>query len=93
MKAFIYKMLFIALALAKTGENAAEEGDPVTKTTQLNRWMSPALASGYLTLFFLVFVSYNAFLLLGAIQVPSYQLEKSKDEKEAASNPFKEIWG
>ena len=84
-------MLFIAVALANAGGDPADK-DTDTKTTQLNRWMSPALASGYLTFFFLVFVSYNAFLLLGAIQVPSYQLEKSKDEKEAA-NPFKEIWG
>ena len=94
MKAFIYTLMLLGMVLADpVGNNQAKVGDdPVVKNTELNKWMSPALASGYLTFFFLMFISYNAFLLLGAIQVPAYQLEKPKDEKDA-KNQFEHIWG
>ena len=34
---------------------------------KIQMWMSPALLSGYLTFLFLLVISYNAFLFLGAI--------------------------
>ena len=64
MKVFICSMLLLGMALA--GEVDPLKSDEETNT-ELWKWMSPNLASGYLTFFFLVFVSYNAFLLLGSI--------------------------
>ena len=93
MKAMMFAFMALALVSAGNGEVGDTPGDDTAKPTNLNKWMSPALASGYLTFFFLLFVSYNAFLLLGAIQVPSYQLEKPKDDKDATKNQFEAIWG
>ena len=89
MKTFIYTMMMVGLVLAA---DPKEKSDEVTNTN-LNKWMSPALASGYLTFFFLLFMSYNAFLLLGAIQVPTYQIEGPKKDDRETKNQFEHIWG
>ena len=38
----------------------------------IQQWISPNIITGYLTFFFLLFVAYIGFGLLGAVQVPPY---------------------
>ena len=105
MKACILSLLYISMVAASLKSEASRElggetelksagTDGVDTNSKLHYWMTPALISGYLTFFFLLFICYNAFLLLGAIQSPSYQVEgPKKDDKEAGKNQFEHIWG
>ena len=57
-------LLFASLAEAKTlGENS-----------KLDYWTSSEGTAGFLAFFFLLFFAYTSFGLLGAIEVPMYQL-------------------
>ena len=65
--------------LGALAEAQAAIGDKST----LDQWTTPEGTAGYLTFFFLLYFAYMGFGLLGAIEVPTYQLKAESNEQNA----------
>ena len=88
--------------MAATGSDVSNTGTTTTigsTTTNatddpyIRLWMTPSLLMGFLVTFFLLAIAAVSFSLLGAIQVPPYQLPANDEKNKENNREWQNIWG
>lgn len=79
---------FTALALFASSQVAAYNDDG-----KLNNFVSPFYLSALILFTFLFFMTYWATMMLGAIEVPAYQLPATDEKNKENNREWSHMWG